>query len=330
MPQSQYNALSLYLTGPAGEDYDFGVNVINTSFAAATLTMLENATPQNEDKFVYGAVVRFPVGKLNWMHHSPNSDATPRPEPEPETEPQHPRAFRVAVFTEKGGVGKTSVAAHLAGALLHLGRDAVLVDCDSQKNLSLLLGDGVNVRDKHGKVSTLVIEGIKSFNESDYENYFIIFDCAPNFETNDARVFRSVTDTVIPIVLSPLSVLGNAEVIGRTITQIRSVNPNMHFHVVINQYEQSKAAANYQNQLLQFIRHCLRNAGLASDSRVKFYNPEQMSVRRSDLMLHWGMFLLKAGEPPRLAFDSHSNGSTRLLGDFLALAGLIEERMNDD
>jgi cellulose biosynthesis protein BcsQ len=231
------------------------------------------------------------------------------------------------VFTEKGGVGKTSVAAHLAGALIHQGRDAVLVDCDVQKNLSVLLGEGVNVLDKKGHVSTLVVEKQESFDESNYPNYFIIFDCAPNFDKNDPKIFDTVTDTVIPIVLSPLSVLGNAQVIERTITQIRKVNSEMRFHIIINQYEQSKTAANFQNQLLDYIRFWLKKDNFIGDPSVVFYDPTELSIRRSTIMLHWGMFLLHQGKQPQLAFATKVNGATALLSDFLALADSIEDRI---
>ena len=149
---------------------------------------------------------------------------------------------------------------------------------------------------------------------------------APNFEKNDSKIFANATDTVIPIVLSPLSVLGNAEVIGRTISQIRTVNKDMHFHIVINQYEQSGSASGFQVKLLQYIRFWLGREGYLQDARIKFYNPEDMSIRRSTIMLHWGIFLLSPGAEPRLAFETKLNGATKLLGDFLALADSIEER----
>ena len=206
----------------------------------------------------------------------------------------------------------------------------MLVDCDSQKNLSLLLGEGVNVQDRRGHVSTLVIEKYENFDDANYPKFFIVYDCAPKFDTNDPKIFGQVTDTVIPIVLSPLSVLGNAQVIERTISQIRSVNPAMRFHIVINQYEQNKAVANYQKQLLDYIKHWLKKDGLLNHPLVKFYEPETLSIRRSTIMLHWGIFLLRPGGEPRLAFDTRVNGAQNLLSDFLALADFIEDHVQPE
>jgi chromosome partitioning protein len=331
LPHPIFNRLGLYLSGPEGLPFKFGINIVNTAFSGPTMTVLQNASPEVEDMFVYGGLVRFPSGKIEWQVHRPDFDVTAS-EPEAPQQPQAPepvpppKARRVAVFTEKGGVGKTSVAAHLAGAMVYCGRDAVLVDVDKQKNLSQLLGTGVNVIDRHRRVSTLVIEAeLDEINEEDYKNFYIVYDCAPHFDANPREIFERVTDTVIPIVLSPLSILGNAEVIHRTISSIRGVNPDMRFHIVINQYEQSKSTSGHQKTLLNYIRFWLQQNNLLKDPKVKFYEPAELSIRRSAILLNWGMFLLKAGEEPRLAFESNVSGAQNLLSDFVALAESVQD-----
>jgi len=331
LPHPIFNRLGLYLSGPEGAPFTFGVNIVNTGFSGPTLTVLQNASPEFEETFVYGGVVRFPMGKIEWQVHRPDFDTTIVEEPKttdgkPDTPVPPPKARRVAVFTEKGGVGKTSVAAHLAGAMVYCGRDAVLVDVDKQKNLSQLLGSGVNIVDKNRRISTLVIEAdLAEINEEDYKNFYIVYDCAPHFDANPREIFERVTDTIIPIVLSPLSILGNAEVIHRTISSIRAVNPDMRFHIVINQYEQSKSASGHQRTLLNYIRFWLKEHSLLMDPRVKFYEPAELSIRRSAILLNWGMFLLKAGEEPRLAFESNLSGAQNLLSDFVALAESLQD-----
>lgn len=333
LPHPVFNRLSLYLSGPEGALlFDFGVNVVNTNFSASTLAVLEHVEPDADDRYVYAAVVRFPINSVEWVVQTPPGLAVmPLSIPEP-IPPQVPevQAYRVAIFTEKGGVGKTSVAAHLAGALVHAGHNAVLIDVDKQKNLSLLLGDGVNIVDKRGRASTLVVERYGEVEElKEYKDFFMIYDCAPHFDANPTDVFQKVSDTVIPVVLSPLSILGNAEVVTRTIHSIRTVNPNMRFHIVVNQYEQTKASSGPQRTLLNYLRHALKVGGLTSDPKVKFYEPDELSIRRSALLLNWGIFLLKTGESPRLAFDSRISGAQNLLSDFVALATIIEEEMRD-
>ena len=120
VPHPLFNQLSMYLTGPAGAAFDFGVNIVNTSFSSTTLAVLENASPETEEKFVYAGVVQFPRYEINWIGHAPAFVAQEPVVAEPPAPPPIAKipAFRIAVFTEKGGVGKTSVAAHLAGALM--------------------------------------------------------------------------------------------------------------------------------------------------------------------------------------------------------------------
>ncbi len=46
----------------------------------------------------------------------------------------------IAIANEKGGVAKTTTAISLGGALVEMGKDALLIDLDPQANLSLALG----------------------------------------------------------------------------------------------------------------------------------------------------------------------------------------------
>ena len=332
LPLPLFNRLSIYLSGPEGADFDFGVFVVNSQFSKNIITVLAETNPADHDLYIYAAVVSFPGGEINWVEQAPSDIPTaPRPDrtAEGDSGPVPPTNKRIAVFTEKGGVGKTSLAAHLAGAMVYGGQDAVLVDVDGQRNLSLLLGDGLNVATRRGGLYSLIVAPYKDFSELDYKDYYIVYDCAPQFTVNPPEVFERVTDTVIPIVLSPLSILGNAEVIHRTIEQIRAVNPAMRFHIVINQYVTTKTAQRYQTRLLNFIRYHLKQYGFETDPLVRFYEPSEVSVRRSDILLHWGMFLLTPGEEARLAFASQVNGAQNLLADFLALADSLEEAFEE-
>src|SRR5262245_17240856 len=47
---------------------------------------------------------------------------------------------RIALINQKGGVGKTTVAANLGAALARAGKRVVVVDLDPQANLTLFLG----------------------------------------------------------------------------------------------------------------------------------------------------------------------------------------------
>ena len=46
----------------------------------------------------------------------------------------------ISVINHKGGVGKTTTTANVAGALLTLGKKVLVVDLDGQANLTMSLG----------------------------------------------------------------------------------------------------------------------------------------------------------------------------------------------
>lgn len=73
----------------------------------------------------------------------------------------------VAVFNQKGGVGKTSLSFHLGWHLSEIGRRTLLVDLDPQGNLSSLFGvDGCNAADIFTKQPTESLNPVDVVRES--------------------------------------------------------------------------------------------------------------------------------------------------------------------
>ncbi len=89
------------------------------------------------------------ASSAEWVER-PDPDREPAAEPEPSVEPAPatpaPRPERkgnmkvIAVYHNKGGVGKTTVAVNLAAALRNKGLRVLLVDLDSQSNATFAVG----------------------------------------------------------------------------------------------------------------------------------------------------------------------------------------------
>jgi len=101
-----------------------------------------------------------------------------------------PRKY-VGVWTCKGGTGKTTVAAHLAGAFALSGYDALLLDLDRQRNLSKMLGNGVEIKNKKDETAgKITVVDYDDWDETKYKEKVIVCDCSPDTKSNPKEMIR--------------------------------------------------------------------------------------------------------------------------------------------
>jgi chromosome partitioning protein len=269
---------------------------------------------------------------LNWDYpDDPNGG--PRP---PKPDPRKAKLRYFGVFTCKGGVGKTTVSAHLAGAFALMGFDVILVDLDPDKNLRKLF---LNAED--GDDASLFIPGKKgqpgasitvlNHDEWDEKAYpdvkIVVCDCSPVLSENPRDLVAKFDYCIIPTTMNPLGVAKKADVITRTFGQIRAMNSKAEMFAVINGYD-TTAEASERNRLLLDLLKSEISKYTVQDPKCKFIDPEDAKIRYSTALFYWGIHIVKK-TPPELAFKEVAGRSYPRV-DFLELADYLENHTDID
>lgn len=231
------------------------------------------------------------------------------------------KTIYIGVFTCKGGVGKTTIAAHLAGAFALNGYDIALIDLDHQQNLRKLLGEGVYIPSKKGEIGSVVnVLSPNEWDENDYaDTKFVVCDCNPEFDANPIEFIRKFDYCLVPTTLNPLGINKNADVIKRTFSAIRRENAEANLFVLINSLQSDEEKRNtLLNQVLQTQFKSISER----DHRCHYINPEDVAIRFSKQLLYWGYHLFEQTKPS-LAFRTIGRYSYPRM-DFLKLVDYLE------
>ncbi|BAZ51828.1 restriction endonuclease [Nostoc sp. NIES-4103] len=238
-------------------------------------------------------------------------------------EPQ--RKVYFGVFTCKGGVGKTTVAGHLAGALALQGFNVALVDLDPEQNLQKLVGDGVFVPNPKGVGTTIeVFNGLDWHEDAARDCQIVICDCSPALERNPKELIERLDYCIIPTTLNPLGINKHGKVIQQTVKEIRQINKNAYLFVLVNNFKDLSVK---RFQLLKSVYLSAYQEINKLDDKFDCIDPEEVCIRASDLLYYWGIHILENPENPtsRLAFDL-IGGRCYPREDFIKLADYIETK----
>ncbi len=263
----------------------------------------------------------------------------PYPDEEIEPEPADLSVKYIGVFTSKGGVGKTTIAAHLAGAFALMGHDVILVDLDPDKNLRKLFEEDPKDHDapaslfvpsvskkKEGSVITVLNED--EWKESDFKGVrIVICDCSPVLSQNALSFVKKFDYCIVPTNLTPLAIAKNADVITRTFRHIREVNKKAEMFVVINSYHYGKEVEKRNEVLLKHLSRQI-DLYLRQDPKCMLIHPDDAKIRYSTHLLYWGHHIVEGGKP-QLAFKEGA-GVSYPRTDFLQLADYLENHTEID
>ncbi|MCK5895415.1 MAG: AAA family ATPase [Cocleimonas sp.] len=223
----------------------------------------------------------------------------------------------ISVFTAKGGVGKTVVSAHLAGAFAISGYKVNIVDGDPEENLYRLTGNQATVPNSRSNKNVIVpVSKVTDWNATTHqEDSITVFDCSPSFERNNLALLQKTESFIIPTSLSPLEIGNKAEVLIRTIEQIRECNSEAMVFILLNKYY---AANKKDQQRYQDITTLISHL---EDKNCLLIDPEkEVSIRESKILRNWG-------SEPDLAFKTIA-GRCYPRDDFLKLAEYLLEKLD--
>lgn len=303
-----------FMESPEAKKFTDGWMVTSSSYSKQALTYYAETAPGN---------VRLGHLKDGQAHWEPGPG---EPGESAADEPDNAVTY-IGVFTCKGGVGKTTVSAHLAGAMAMSGYDVALVDLDPQGNLSTLLGEGVVVRDRRNRPHTVTLYTAGEWDDEKppEEVRAVICDCSPSFEANPVKLLKKLQYCLVPTTLNPLGLNKNGHVIRNTLAQIRRINPTAYLFVLINNYMTDETQ---RSQVLKQEYQRYFQEMTLEDSRFHFIDPEEAAIRTSKQLFYWGYHLYTHGRP-ELAFQPVA-GRCHPKADFLNLLNYLEEAASFD
>ena len=116
----------------------------------------------------------------------------------------------ITVAQQKGGAGKTTLAAHLAVAYTAMGRSVAAVDIDPQQSLSMWYRlRGERFGDAGAGLLVNQLQGWRLKNEVDKlarGHDVVIVDSPPHAETEARIAVRSASIVIVPVQPSPMDV----------------------------------------------------------------------------------------------------------------------------
>jgi len=299
-----------------GQNFDIGLMLSSSGFSKAAVALLEST---DNKKIILAKLDE--KGELIVIY-SPTGDLLF----DNATDQWSKERTYIGVFTAKGGVGKTTVAAHLAGAMALCKYEVSLLDLDPQQNLRRLLPEGAYICSNPQRlgVSVDVLTTPELESSLDENIRFVVCDCSPEFHNNPPELVKRFNYCIIPTTLNPLGLNKNGSVILSTIEQIRSINKHAFLFVLINGYRSSGNKGKMQKLLAayrQVFQQCKEQ-----DNRFVFIDPEECSIRDSDLLYYWGLHLFQDEDERQstLAFDSVT-GRCYPKEDFLNLVDYLRE-----
>jgi chromosome partitioning protein len=292
---------------PMGSRFNRGFFVTTSDFGKAAMTLAE----QKSEKPIFLGI--FQKGQLRVLKQSNQPDLYTTASKDGKT--------YIGVFTAKGGVGKTTISAHLAGALALMGYDVALIDLDPQQHLNQLLPEGIYIPKQPPHLGgTINVFHYEEYDTS-FKERFVICDCSPELNNNPPEIVEKFNYCLVPTTLNPLGINKNGHVITSTFENLRNLNSEAYLFVLINNFLPAQ-----KSQIIRILKREYQKIFReleTEDERFRFIPPEECAIRYSQQLFYWGSHLYMDIET-ELAFQTNG-GRCLPKEDFLRLVEYLEE-----
>jgi cellulose biosynthesis protein BcsQ len=313
----QINTFAGFLSSAQGRQFKYGLLITSKGFSGPARALI---TSWGKDSRIFCGVAR--QNKFLWLHK--DAQAPVRSE----------KKIYLGVFTSKGGVGKTTVAAHLAGAFALQGINVALIDIDPAQNLKKLIGDGVAVprfSNDEAALSRIDVFNFAEWHEDAAQDVkMVVCDCSPVMDHNPEELVKRFDICLIPVTLNPIGLNKHGNVIEETLKDIRRKNESAYSFVFINNF---KRTTEKRFNLLRDLYLATFDRLREEDGKFHCIDPSEVKIRESDLLFYWGTHLLENENLPKseLAFKL-VGGKCYPRDDFINLTEYIEviSKMDDD
>ncbi|HBB32856.1 MAG TPA: restriction endonuclease [Cyanobacteria bacterium UBA8803] len=300
-----------FLETQAGRKFNCGFFITTQGYGGSARALIR--TWGDNPKLLCGIAAQ---NEIIWINDNPDV---------PPPTPPKPDKIYFGVFTCKGGVGKTTITAHLAGAFVLQGFNVALVDLDPERNLHKLIGDGVYLPKPQNVGESIEVYDKDTWDEDAARDCkIVICDCSPAFERNPEDLVKKFDYCIIPTTFNPLGINKHGQVIKDTVKDIRKINKHAHLFVLVNNFRQT---TNRQMKILKNVFFEAYEELKETDDKFHYIDPEEVCIRSSDQLYYWGIHCLENPENPRseLAFKL-IGGKCKPREDFIDLAYYIETK----
>ncbi|MUG95691.1 AAA family ATPase [Scytonema sp. UIC 10036] len=306
---------SEFLDSNEGKKFNFGLFITTKGYSSPAMALIRS----------WGKDSKIRCGVARETRIVGIDGIVPEKEDDEEEGDGQPSKVYFGIFTCKGGVGKTTIAGHLAGAFALQGFNVALVDLDPEQNLQKLVGDGVFVPNPRGFGNTIEVFDARDWHEdAARDSRIVICDCSPALERNPKELVEKFHYCIIPTTLNPLGLNKHGKVIRDTVVEIRQINKKGHLFVVVNNFRKPTSK---QLNLLKDVYFNSYKEISQTDDKFHCIDPEDACIRASDQLYYWGIHILEHPDSPssRLAFDL-IGGKSYPRDDFINLADYIERK----